>query len=172
MVLVFGIGLTDVVKGKAASSDALLPSSDYDVPGFIAKIKSFKPFMVAFNGKQAATRKALIAYPLGAIPTLSSRASGRPQALFGASHLPHLEIEASFDALVVVSRAVVAAVVPVLDVSLDLRFLVALLCVARLATECSVSILDPFDVVRGLLHHPPLSLLARRPTRSFACCGV
>lgn len=54
MVLDFGIGLTDVVKGRASSSDALLRASDYDVPGFTAKIESHKPFVVAFNGKQAA----------------------------------------------------------------------------------------------------------------------
>lgn len=56
MVLEYGIGLTDVVKGKASSSDSLLRSSDYDVPGFIAKIEAFKPFSVAFNGKEAAKK--------------------------------------------------------------------------------------------------------------------
>lgn len=56
MVLEFGIGLTDVVKGKAASSDSLLRSSDYDVPGFMAKVETFRPFVVAFNGKQAAKK--------------------------------------------------------------------------------------------------------------------
>jgi hypothetical protein len=48
--------LTDVVKGRASSSDSLLRSSDYDVPAFIARIESFKPFVVAFNGKQAAKK--------------------------------------------------------------------------------------------------------------------
>lgn len=56
MVLEYGIGLTDVVKGRASSSDSLLRSSDYDVPGFIAKIEAFKPFVVAFNGKEAAKK--------------------------------------------------------------------------------------------------------------------
>jgi double-stranded uracil-DNA glycosylase len=56
MVLEYGIGLTDIVKGRASSSDSLLRSSDYDVPGFIAKIETFKPFVVAFNGKEAAKK--------------------------------------------------------------------------------------------------------------------
>lgn len=56
MVLEFGIGLTDVVKGRASSSDSLLRASDYDVPGFVSKIDTFKPFVVAFNGKQAAKK--------------------------------------------------------------------------------------------------------------------
>lgn len=55
-VLEYRIGLTDVVKGRASSSDSLLRSSDYDVPGFIGKIEAFKPFVVAFNGKQAAKK--------------------------------------------------------------------------------------------------------------------
>lgn len=55
-VLDYGIGLTDVVKRRASSSDSFLRSSDYDVPGFIAKIEAFKPFVVAFNGKQAARK--------------------------------------------------------------------------------------------------------------------
>lgn len=56
MVLDFGIGLTDVVKGRVSSSDSLLRGSDYDVPGFITKIEKFEPFVVAFNGKQAAKK--------------------------------------------------------------------------------------------------------------------
>ena len=55
-VLEYRIGLTDVVKGRASSSDSLLRSSDYNVPGFIGKIEAFKPFVVAFNGKQAAKK--------------------------------------------------------------------------------------------------------------------
>jgi double-stranded uracil-DNA glycosylase len=55
-VLEYGIGLTDVVKGRASSSDSLLRTSDYDVPGFIAKVEVFKPFVVAFNGKEAAKK--------------------------------------------------------------------------------------------------------------------
>jgi TDG/mug DNA glycosylase family protein len=53
-VLDYGIGLTDVVKGRAASTDNKLRSSDYDVAGFVQKIERFRPAAVAFNGKGAA----------------------------------------------------------------------------------------------------------------------
>jgi len=53
-VLKYSIGLTDIVKGRASSSDALLQRLDFDVPGFLAKIQKYKPFVVAFNGKEAA----------------------------------------------------------------------------------------------------------------------
>jgi len=46
-----GVGLTDLVPARAASSDALLKSSDYDVAGFIAKIEEYAPTAVAFNGE-------------------------------------------------------------------------------------------------------------------------
>lgn len=55
-VLRYGVGLTDLVKGVAASSDSLLKSGDYDVVGFLAKIEKFAPQVVAFNGKEAALR--------------------------------------------------------------------------------------------------------------------
>lgn len=55
-VLEHGIGLTDLVKHVAASSDSLLRGSDYDVPGFLATIDAFGPAVVAFNGKEAARR--------------------------------------------------------------------------------------------------------------------
>lgn len=55
-VLRFGIGLTDVVKSVAASSDSLLKSTDYEVADFLAKIEAFGPRVVAFNGKEAARR--------------------------------------------------------------------------------------------------------------------
>lgn len=55
-MLEYRIGLTDVVKGRASSSDSLLRSSDYDVPGFIEKMETFEPFTIAFNGKQAARK--------------------------------------------------------------------------------------------------------------------
>lgn len=57
-VLGYGIGLTDLVKGRAASSDALLTKSDYDVPGFLRKVEAFRPYSIAFNGKEAARRVA------------------------------------------------------------------------------------------------------------------
>jgi TDG/mug DNA glycosylase family protein len=53
-VLRYGIGLTDIVKTLAASSDSLLKRSDYDVSGFLAKIEAWAPRVVAFNGKEAA----------------------------------------------------------------------------------------------------------------------
>lgn len=48
-----GIGLTDLAKRVAASSDAGLRGR-YDVDGFIRKIEHFKPQWVAFHGKEAA----------------------------------------------------------------------------------------------------------------------
>lgn len=58
MLLQFRLGITDLVKGRAASSDALLSTGDYDIPGFINKIESSKPFVVAFNGREVARRVA------------------------------------------------------------------------------------------------------------------
>jgi TDG/mug DNA glycosylase family protein len=57
-VLDLGIGLTDIVPGRAASSDALLKSGDYDLPGFIKKIAQYAPAVVAFNGEKAAAKVA------------------------------------------------------------------------------------------------------------------
>jgi TDG/mug DNA glycosylase family protein len=54
----YGIGLTDLVKGRAASRDDLLRSSDYDVRGFIDRIERISPLTVAFNGGEAARRVA------------------------------------------------------------------------------------------------------------------
>lgn len=59
-VLHFGVGLTDIVKGRASSSDAGLRSADYDVEGFLAKMHRHSPFAVAFNGKEAARRVASV----------------------------------------------------------------------------------------------------------------
>jgi TDG/mug DNA glycosylase family protein len=56
-VLEFRIGLTDLAKGVAASSDRGLASS-YDVEGFVEKVKSFRPAWVAFHGKTAANQVA------------------------------------------------------------------------------------------------------------------
>lgn len=53
-----GVGLTDLVPARAASTDALLKPSDYDVVGFIAKIEEYAPTAVAFNGEKAATKVA------------------------------------------------------------------------------------------------------------------
>jgi TDG/mug DNA glycosylase family protein len=52
-VLEFGVGLTDLAKEVAASSDLAL-KAHYDVDGFVAKIERHQPSWVAFHGKQAA----------------------------------------------------------------------------------------------------------------------
>jgi TDG/mug DNA glycosylase family protein len=57
-VLKHGIGLTDIVPNKAASSDALLRRGDYDVVGLVQKVEQFEPKIIAFNGEKAATRVA------------------------------------------------------------------------------------------------------------------
>jgi TDG/mug DNA glycosylase family protein len=51
-VLDFALGLTDLVKSVAASSDRGLVG--YDVPGFIAKMNMYQPGWIAFHGKTAA----------------------------------------------------------------------------------------------------------------------
>ena len=53
-ILRFGLGLTDIAKGRSASSDSLLRTGDFDVPGFVAKIEQYHPGCVAFHGKTAA----------------------------------------------------------------------------------------------------------------------
>lgn len=58
MLLKFGLGLSDVVKGRDASSDALLRVADYDAGGFVRKMEQFAPISVAFNGREAAKRVA------------------------------------------------------------------------------------------------------------------
>lgn len=54
-VLSYGVGLTDVAKAVAASTDSKLRAGDYDVPAFVAKIERYRPGCVAFNGKTAAS---------------------------------------------------------------------------------------------------------------------
>lgn len=49
----FGIGLTDLVKGKAGM-DHTLVKDDYDRETFESRILEFQPRVVCFNGKQAA----------------------------------------------------------------------------------------------------------------------
>ena len=53
-VLTYGVGLTDVAKAVAASTDTKLRAGHYDVPGFLDKIQRYGPKCVAFNGKTAA----------------------------------------------------------------------------------------------------------------------
>jgi hypothetical protein len=57
-VLDFGIGLTDLVAGRAASSDGLLRAGDFDLPGFVERMEQNRPLVVAFNGGNAASRVA------------------------------------------------------------------------------------------------------------------
>jgi hypothetical protein len=52
-VLEFGVGLTDLAKKVAASSDRGL-RAHYDVGGFVAKIERYRPSWVALHGKEAA----------------------------------------------------------------------------------------------------------------------
>lgn len=52
-VLEFGLGLTDLAKKTAASSDAGL-DSHYDIADFVQRIERFEPQWVAFHGKTAA----------------------------------------------------------------------------------------------------------------------
>lgn len=49
----FGIGLTDLVKGKAGMDHTLL-KQDYDRKAFERRILDTQPKVVCFNGKQAA----------------------------------------------------------------------------------------------------------------------
>ncbi|MFA9401021.1 MAG: mismatch-specific DNA-glycosylase, partial [Acidobacteriota bacterium] len=54
-VLDFGVGLTDLVAGRAASSDGLLRAGDFDLPGFVERMEQNRPLVVAFNGGNAAS---------------------------------------------------------------------------------------------------------------------
>lgn len=51
-ILDYGFGMTDLVKGRAASSDRGL--TGWDVPDSIAKMERYKPAWVVFHGKEAA----------------------------------------------------------------------------------------------------------------------
>lgn len=79
-VLRYEIGLTDLVKSLAASSDSLLKSNHYDFAGFLAKIETFAPRVVAFNGKGAASR--VFRYLRKPKPTL-----GRSDVVLGSSRV-------------------------------------------------------------------------------------
>lgn len=52
------IGITDLVKARAASSDSLLKAGDYDVPGFLSRIEKNRPTILAFNGREPARQVA------------------------------------------------------------------------------------------------------------------
>lgn len=51
----YGIGLTDLVKGKAGM-DHTLRKADYDRAGFERRIIEAQPRMICFNGKEAAKK--------------------------------------------------------------------------------------------------------------------
>jgi TDG/mug DNA glycosylase family protein len=57
-VLKHGIGITDLVARRAASSDSLLADYNYDVAGFLARIEQNRPNIVAFNGRQRGESRA------------------------------------------------------------------------------------------------------------------
>jgi TDG/mug DNA glycosylase family protein len=57
-VLDFGVGLTDLVSDRAASSDGMLRAGDFDVPGFVGRMEENRPLVVAFNGGNATSRVA------------------------------------------------------------------------------------------------------------------
>jgi TDG/mug DNA glycosylase family protein len=52
-ILEFGLGLTDLAKSIAASSDRQL-AAHYDIDAFVAKVRQYEPTWVAFHGKEAA----------------------------------------------------------------------------------------------------------------------
>jgi TDG/mug DNA glycosylase family protein len=53
-ILAYRLGLTDLAKRRASSSDSELLREDFDVAAFIAKVERLTPRWVAFNGKTAA----------------------------------------------------------------------------------------------------------------------
>ncbi|MDQ5819897.1 MAG: mismatch-specific DNA-glycosylase [Actinomycetota bacterium] len=82
-VLEYGVGLTDLVPNRAASSDAQLRPGDYDVAAFIQKAELFEPMIVAFNGEKAATKVAQHSSsqaPIQQVATQSSERNGRTSA--------------------------------------------------------------------------------------------
>lgn len=65
-LLARGLGFTDVVRTRAASSNRELAAADYGVAGFIARIEQFAPAIVAVHDTEALRRVARL---LGARPT-------------------------------------------------------------------------------------------------------
>ena len=53
-VLNHGVGLTDVVPGRAESDDSNLAPVDFDLPGFVSKMEFLRPVVIAFNGGTSA----------------------------------------------------------------------------------------------------------------------
>ena len=54
-VLSYGIGLTDIAK-TAFGADSVLRPGDFDRDGLRIRIETFQPRILAFNGKNAASR--------------------------------------------------------------------------------------------------------------------
>lgn len=55
LLLEHGIGLTDIAK-FTHGTDSRLRGDDYDICGFLDKVRLFSPRFVAFNGKLAASK--------------------------------------------------------------------------------------------------------------------
>lgn len=51
----FGLGLTDLAK-KISGMDTDLQHEDYDIAGFVKRLAQYEPRIIAFNGKQAASK--------------------------------------------------------------------------------------------------------------------
>lgn len=63
-LLALGIGLTDLAK-HTQGADRSLRSEDFDIQGFLAKMDTFQPGIIALNGKRAyqiLTRSKKFAY--------------------------------------------------------------------------------------------------------------
>jgi TDG/mug DNA glycosylase family protein len=69
-VLSYGVGLTDLARAVAASTDAKLRACQFEVPAFLEKTEQYLLRAIAFNGRTAAR---IVATHLGkAVPTLGS----------------------------------------------------------------------------------------------------
>lgn len=102
-VLRFGVGLTDLVKGRAASSDRHLGPGDFDLPGFVDKVERFAPIALAFNGKRAAEQVfRVLGLPKPALGPSEHRVGGAPVFVLPSSSganndprrlAPHTKVE-------------------------------------------------------------------------------
>lgn len=88
LLLEFGIGLTDLNKTEWGADSELTPQG-FDVPAFLAKMRRYRPGVIAFTSKTAAgtfTGRKTMPYgmqaetldgiPLFALPSPSGRARG------------------------------------------------------------------------------------------------
>lgn len=88
LIVDYGVGLTDVVKRRAESSDAMLRPGDFDVPGFLGKIETCAPLAIAFNGEKAA--KVVARHLFEAVPAI-----GPATWTIGATHVYRLPSSSS-----------------------------------------------------------------------------